>query len=171
MEITIVKTTYEELDHILQFVLELQKKPFFFVRSKGVLYMNKNMGGIDKLTAAVETMWKHDFADSQEILDALDAAHDTVSQLAGEEAAAQLNREWHEAASESRKAKAKAKAIEWMAAVFNEMGDEEWNEICDAGYDVYFVQDGLPKVTGYGRQLAEAAFVYGFQLGKQTVKA
>ena len=171
MEITIVKTTYEELDHILQYVLELQKKPFFFVRSKGVLYMNKNLQGIDKLTTAAKTMWKYHSEDTLEITNTLDAAYNTVVQLAGEEAAWQLYSEWKGAASESRKAKAEAKAIEWMKAVFNEMGDEEWNEICDAGYDACFVQDGLPKVTGYGRQLAEAAFVYGFRLGKHTVKA
>lgn len=60
MKLNLVKTTYSELDGALRCILVWQKKPFFFIRMEDTLYMNKNMKGVRKITAALETMWKYD---------------------------------------------------------------------------------------------------------------
>lgn len=60
MELNLVKVTFDQLDSAARCVLALKEQPFFFIRMQNTLYMNKDMKGIRKITAAVETMWKYD---------------------------------------------------------------------------------------------------------------
>lgn len=187
MKLNLVKTTYAELDGALRCILEWQKKPFYFIRMRNTLYMNKRMKGIRKITAALETMWKYDEVTTDEIMDEVDAAREVIEQAAGEEAAYQAWKAWHDMAEESRISRAKADALEWIAAVYDKLDDPDWDEMYAAGYSDYFVNDGLwqafsqlhddhpdrPGYRDYGRNARKAAFVYGFQMGKQrkTVEA
>lgn len=181
MELNLVKTTYAELDGALRCILGWKNKPFFFIRMKDTLYMNKNIKGIRKITAALETMWKYDEVVNDEIMDEIDTARNTIEQAAGEEAADQAWRAWHDMAEESCIARAKADALEWIAAVYGKLDDSDWDEMYAAGYSHYFVEDGLwrafsqlsdnhpdcPGYRDYGRNARIAAFVYGFQMGSQ----
>lgn len=181
MKLNLVKTTYAELDGALRCILGWQNKPFYFIRMKDTLYMNKNMKGIRKITAALETMWKYDYTENEEIMDEVDAAYNTIVQADGEEAAGQAWKAWHDMAEESRIARAKADALEWIAAVYDKLDDPDWDEMYAAGYSDVFVDDGLwrafsqlsddhpdcPGYRDYGRNARKAAFVYGFQMGAQ----
>ena len=181
MKLNLVKTTYADLDSTARCVLALRNKHFFFVRIQNTLYMNKSMKGIRKLTEAIETMWKYDYMANEEIMAEFDAAYYTISQTAGDEAAQQAWEEWREMAKESRKARASAKATEWVTTVYETMSDEAWDEIYAAGYDSDFVRLGLsqtfwdlrdqhpnsPRYKENFKNWAEAAFVYGFQMGAQ----
>lgn len=181
MELNLAKTTYEGLSSNARCVLALQNKPFFFVRMKNTLYMNKNMKGIRKITAALETMWKYDEVFNDEIMDEIDTARNTIEQAAGEKAADQAWKAWHEMAEESRIARAKADALEWIAAVYDKLDDPDWDEMYAAGYSDVFVDDGLwrafsqlhddhpdsRRYRNWSTSATKAAFVYGFQLGAQ----
>lgn len=181
MKLNLVKTTYAELDGALRCILGWKNKPFFFIRMKDTLYMNKNMKGIRKITAALETMWKYDEVVNDEIMYEIDTAHSTIEQAAGEEAAYQAWKAWHDMAEESRIARATADALEWVATVYEKLDDPDWDEMYAAGYSDVFVDDGLwrafsqlhddhpdrPGYRDYGRNARIAAFVYGFQMGKQ----
>lgn len=179
MKLNLVKTTYAELDGALRCILEWQKKPFYFIRMRNTLYMNKRMKGIRKITAALETMWKYDEVTTDEIMDEVDAARETIEQAAGEEAAYQAWRVWHDMAEESRIARAKADALEWIAAVYEKLDDHDWDEMYAAGYSDVFVGEGLWRAfsqlekehpesyrhCSFSGAATNAAFVYGFQLG------
>ena len=180
MELNIVKTTHEGLDSGARCVLALRNEPFYFIRCRGVLYMNKGMKNTRKITDAVRIMWQYDFMENQEIMDEVDGALDTVKQAAGKKAADQLWEAWHEAAQESRKRKAVQAAAAWISDNLDNMTDDDWDEIIDAGYDSTFVQHGLFRAfcdlrdkhpdsyryREYFKNWVEAAFVYGYQLGK-----
>lgn len=181
MELNLVKTTCAELDGALRCILGWQNKPFYFIRMKDTIYMNKNMKGIRKITAALEVMWKYDYIANDEIMDEVDEARNTIEQAAGEEAAYQAWRAWHEMAEESRIARAKAEALNWIETVYDKLDDPDWDEMYATGYSHYFVEEGLWRAfsqlekdnpDAYRRRsfsvaATNAAFVYGFQMGKQ----
>ena len=181
MTLNLVKTTYAGLDSTARCVLDLQNKPFFFIRMRNTLYMNNRMKGIRKLTAAIKTMWKYDFMENEEIVAEIDAAYDTISQIAGKEAADQAYEEWSEMAKESRAAMAKAEALEWIATVYEKMTDDDWDKMFADGFSYRFIEDGLrdafnqlhddnPDRPDYRNCICNArvaAFVYGYQLGSQ----
>lgn len=181
MKLNLVKTTYAELDGALRCILEWQKKPFYFIRMRNTLYMNKRMKGIRKITAALETMWKYDEVTTDDIMYEVDTARNTIEQAAGEEAAFQAWKAWHEMASESRIERAKANALEWVKAVYEKLDDPDWDEMYAAGYSDVFVDEGLwrafsqlndenkdsRRYRNWGAAATNAAFVYGFQMGKQ----
>ena len=186
MELNMVKTTHDCLDSGARYVLALRNEPFFFIRCRGVLYMNKCLKNARKITEAVRIMWQYDFMENQEIMDEVDGAFDTVKQAAGDKAADQLWQAWHEAAQESRQRKAVQAAATWISDDLDNMTDDDWDELAVAGYDSTFVQHGLfrafcdlrdknpdsPRYRDYFKNWAEAAFVYGYQLGKAaTAKA
>lgn len=180
MELNIVKTTHDGLDSGARCILALKNEPFFFIRRRGFLYMNKGMKNTRKIFEAVRTMWQYDLIENQEIMDEVDAAFDAVKQSAGEKAAQQLWKAWHEASTESRQRKAVQAAAAWISDTLDAMSDDDWNEISDTGYDSLFVQHGLFRAfcdlrdknpdsfryRDYFKNWAEAAFVYGYQLGK-----
>ena len=180
MKLNIVKTTFAELDGGARCILALENAPFFFIRIRGVLYMNKSMKGIRKVMAAVTTMWKYDFMETQEIMDEVDAAYDIVRQTAGDRAASQLVKAWGEAAKESREARAVEKAREWITTTVEALTDEDWEEMTAAGYDSTFVDHGLwraysdlhnenrdrPAYRDWSNNARRAAFIYGYYLGK-----
>ena len=182
MELNLIKTTSAELHSGARCILALKNEPFFFIRFRGSLYINKEMKGVRKITQAIATMWKYDFMETQEIMDEVDAAYDVIRQTAGELAARQLWNEWNGAAKESRKKKAVAKAREWIADTMENMTDEAWDDICAAGYDSDLVSDGFwraysdlhnenkdhPKYRDWSDNARKAAFVYGYQLGMAT---
>lgn len=179
MTLNLIKTTYSSLDSTARCVLSLLNEPFFFVRMQNTLYMNKRMKGIRNLTAAVETMWKYDYIENDEIMEEIDAAYDTIKNTAGKKAAEQALNAWREMARESREAMAKAEALEWITTVYEKMTDADWDEIYAAGYSYDFVNEGLwrafsklhsdnPDYPGYrdwSGNARKAAFVYGYQLG------
>ena len=184
MELNMVKTTNEGLDSTARCVLALRNEPFYFVRCNGVLYMNKGMKQTRKITEAVRSMWQYDFMESQEIMDEVDAAYDVVRQAAGDKAARQLCKAWSEAADESRRRKAVQAATAWISDNLDNMTDEDWEELSGAGYDSLFVQHGLfrafsnlhdkhpdsPRYREYFENWAEAAFVYGYQIGMEAAR-
>lgn len=178
MELNMVKTTNEGLNSTARCVLALRNEPFYFIRCNGVLYMNKGMKQTRKITEAVRAMWQYDFMETQEIMDEVDLAFGVVQLAAGKKAADQLWKAWHEAAQESRQRKAVQAATAWISDTLDNMTDDDWNEISDAGYDSMFVQHGLFRAfcdlhdkhpdsyRDYFKKWAEAAFVYGYQMGK-----
>lgn len=180
MELNMVKVTSDCLDSGARCVLALRNEPFYFIRCQGVLYMNKGMKQTRKITEAVRVMWQYDFMETQEIMDEVDLAYDVVRLAAGKKAADQLRKAWHEAAQESRQRKAVQAAAAWISDTLGNMTDDDWDELSDAGYDSTFVQHGLfrafcdlrdkypdsPHCREYFKNWAEAAFVYGYQLGK-----
>ena len=187
MELNLVKTTYEGLSSNARCVLALRNKPFFFARMKDTLCMNKNMKGIRKITAALETMWKYDEVTTDEIMEEIDEAYNTIEQAAGGEAAYQAWDIWCAMAKESRIARAKADALEWIVAVYDKLDDPDWDEMHAAGYSSDFVDEGLwrafsqlnddhpdsQRYRNWSTNATKAAFVYGFQMGvkRKTAEA
>lgn len=180
MELNMVKTTNEGLNSTARCVLALRNEPFYFIRCNGVLYMNKGMKQTRKITEAVRAMWQYDFMETQEIMDEVDLAFGVVQLAAGKKATDQLWKAWHEAAQESRQRKAVQAAAAWISDNLDNMTDDNWDELAAAGYDSTFVRHGLfrafcdlrdknpdaPRYRDYFKNWAEAAFVYGYQLGK-----
>lgn len=185
MELKLVKTTYADLNSTARCVLALRNEPFFFVRMQDTLYMNKSMKGIRKVTAALETMWKYDYMENDEIMAEVDAAYDTIKNAAGEKAADKAWKAWGELAEESRKRRAKAEALEWIKTVYDKLDDPDWDEMYNAGFSHDFVEEGLwrafdqleeddperRKHRSFHDNDALAAFVYGFQLGRKAAEA
>lgn len=183
MILNLVKTTYAELPNDARVILALQNKPFFAVCYRNNLYVNREMAKISEVTAAIETMWQYDYMATQEIMDTVGAAYNAIVQAEGETAAQQIYQEWSRRADQSRKAKAEKKAAEWIEEVYDKLDDEDWEEICNAGYDSEFVGHGLfrvfsdlqtkhpnsPKYKDYFGNARKAAFVQGFLLGKAAV--
>ena len=146
--------------------------------------MNKDMKGMRELTAAVKTMWKYDRMDTEEAMEEIDAAYHAIEKNIGKEAAEQAYTAWRYAAKASCKARATEKAMKWLETVFETMTDEEWAEIEDAGADYCFIEEGLGtalwdlkkkfpdslRYQEHAETTAMAAFVYGFKLGKESVK-
>ncbi len=182
MELNLVKTTYSELDGAARCILGWKRQPFCFIRMQNTLYMNKNMKGIRKLTAAVETLWKYDFMETEEIMAEFDEAYSTIKDTAGDQAADQVLTAWNDMASESRIEKAKSAALEWVKSVYEKLDDDDWERMCNAGYSDCFIKDGLwrafcqleknhpdsQRYQNWSTSATEAAFVYGFQLGAQS---
>jgi hypothetical protein len=182
MILKLVKTTYSEANSTVRCILELMNKPFYFVRCRDILYMNKHMKDADKLIPALAAMWQYESCDGEaEEMARFDEAFYTIREIAGEEAAQQALGAWEEIAEDNRKAKAAAAAREWVAAVYEMLDDEAWSIMEAAGYDPWFVHHGLfrefsdlhdqyrdsPRYRDYLKNWADAAFVYGFQLGVQ----
>lgn len=182
MKLNLVKITPAELPSGARMVIALKEQPFAFLWYQGDVLMNRKMKGIRKLTAAMETMWRYDEMKSQEALDEADAAYDIIKQTAGDHAARQALDAWRIDAEASRKARAKAKALEWIQAGHDKIADDTWNVLDTLGYDYGFLYTGLhdayrtlhdkyPDRIGYRDYLqnwAKAAFAYGFQMGQQA---
>lgn len=182
MELTIVKTTPAELTGDARIIVALSGKPFTFLGFRGKVLMNRNMKGIRKLTAALETMWKHDNMLTQEAMDEVDEAYDIIKQTAGDHAAHEAWDAWRRAAEESRKKKAKAAALAWIEAGSDDLDEHAWDVLYELGYDRDFVDHGLhdayselhdqhrdrPRYRNYLENWAHAAFIYGFQMGQRA---
>ena len=180
MELNLIKTTLADLPSNARCILALNNTPFFFIRFRGNLYMNKATKGIRKVTAAVMTMWKYDYMENQDIMDEVDAAFDIVREAAGKRAADQLWKAWREAAQESREKRATEQAREWITTKLETLSDEDWDEIYSAGFDSLLVDHGLwraysdlhdenrdcPAYRDWSSNARRAAFVYGYFLGK-----
>lgn len=184
MQLNLVKTTYAELGSSARCVLALRNDPFFFVRIRDTLYMNKGIKGIRKITAALETMWKYDYMANDEIMAEVDTAYNVIVQTAGEKAADQAWKAWHDMAKESRIARAKADALNWIETVYEKLDDPDWDEMYAAGYSHVFVEEGLWRAFSqlkddhpdsqcykdWSTSATNAAFVYGFMKGKAAQK-
>lgn len=181
MKLNLVKTTPDELPRDASFCLALQKKPFTFLWFQGEVLMNRNMKGIRKLTAALETMWKSDRM-TDDFAPEFDAAYEVITQMAGKDAAYQAWDAWRRDAEKSRKAKAKAAALEWIEAGNTDFDDDAWDLMHSLGHDSDFIDTGLsdaywemrdkyPDSQYYKnnfRLWARAAFAYGFRMGQQA---
>lgn len=184
MELTIVKTTPAELTGDARVIVALTGKPFTFLGIRGKVLMNRNMKGIRKLTAALETMWKYDDMMTEEAMDALDEAYDIIKQTAGDHAAHEAYDAWRRAAEDSRKQKAKAAALAWIEAGSDDLDEHSWDVLYELGYSRDFVAHGLHdaysalndqhrdslRYRDYLQNWANAAFIYGFQMGQRAAE-
>lgn len=180
MELNLVKTTPGELPDDASFCVAITKHPFTFLWFRGCLLMNRNMKGIRKLTAAVETMWKYEDRMTEEAMAAVDAAYEIIRQTAGDHAAKQAWDAWWRDSSAIRKAKTKEKTLAWISAGNAMLTDEECDLLESCGYDYSLIDTGFfdayrelreknpnhPAYKDYFSCAARAAFAYGFRLGQ-----
>ena len=182
MKLTLNQIRSDEAPAGVRVLLALRKQPFFFGLSNGTVYMNRDMENAPQIVAAIETMWKHDHMRTESAMDEIDAAYDIIRQAAGDCAVRQIWEAWQEQAKESRKARAKEKALAWIAAGNAELGDNSDDFLETLGYDYDLIETGLhdayyelsvqnpnhPRYRHYFRCWAHAAFAYGFRLGQQA---
>lgn len=182
MDLILKQITSDEAPAGVRVLLALRKQPFFFGLSSGTVYMNRDMGNAPQIAAAIETMWKHDHMRTDTALDEIDAAYDIIRQAVGDCAVRQIWEAWQEAAKESRRARAKEKALAWIAAGGPDLGDDSDDILSPLGYDFDMIETGLhdayyelyqqnPNHPGYRHYFncwAHAAFAYGFRLGQMA---
>jgi hypothetical protein len=178
MKLELIKTTYADLPDGARAVLALKGEPFYAIRYLGPLYVNKDMPGFDDVVAAIEVMWKENCA----YTDTVDKAYETISNVAGKQAAEQIACEWCSAAKQSREEEEDARAMEWVINVYEKMGVDTWDELCGLGYDSSMIDHGLwrafsalhdkhrddPRYKDWSLNARRASFLYGFLLGKAT---
>lgn len=97
----------QELTETEKIILALRGEDFFFIHHKGVLKINKALPKPKTLARIAAAMWQFD-----SLLDCTDEAqmdelYQRVKEIAGENAAAQINRAWNEALREKLAEKAK----------------------------------------------------------------
>lgn len=171
MELYMEEKRYKDLPNTAKAALDLLGRPFYLFRYFDKLYINEDLTALGGVVEAIEAMWRHDRIENDDQLACVDNAYSQIEQIAGREAAQQIQNEWREAAKRSRRVKAEQAAIAWADSVYKALGDDEWEEMSAAGYDWDLVCLGLPKAAdSLGREsrktLAEAAFVYGYQLAR-----
>lgn len=99
--------SHKELTETEKIILALRGEDFCFIRYNGVLKINKALPKPKTLARIAGAMWQFD-----SLLDCTDEAqmdelYQRVKQIAGENAAAQINRAWNEALRENRARKKK----------------------------------------------------------------
>lgn len=103
MELKLEKANINTIPDAPRVALAMLNKPFYFTRYKGVLYINEDFSGMDKITAAVKKAWESIAADpTDESMNASDDAYDLIAELHGETAAGQFNKHHLNAAKEYR---------------------------------------------------------------------
>lgn len=185
MDLTLKQITPDEAPAGVRVILALRKQPFYFGLSNGTVYMNQEQENAPQIVAAIETMWKHDHMRTDAAIDEIDAAYDIIRQAAGDCAVRQIWEAWQEQAKESRRARAKEKALAWIAAGGSDLGDDSDDILDPLGYDFDMIETGLhdayyelyqqnPNHPGYRHYFncwAHAAFAYGFRLGQKAATA
>ena len=107
MKLDYAFVSHQELTETEKLILALRGEDFCFVRHNGVLKINKALPKPKTLARIAAAMWQFD-----NLLDCTDEAqmdelYQRVKQIAGENAAAQINRAWNEALREKRARKKK----------------------------------------------------------------
>ncbi len=177
MELRLVKTASNELDSGARCILALENEPFFFLWYQGEVLMNRKMKGIRRITEAVRTMWEYVLCDDP----AFDAAYATIEELAGDKAAYQAFRAWHDAVKEFRRERGKVEAQSWYTDTYQELNEDAWNLMYASGYDDDFLL-GLLDAYYAARKGNEAAlkarnesheravFAYAFMCGMNAAR-
>ena len=182
MKLIINQISPAEVPSAVRVLLTLRKQPFFFGLSNGTVYMNQDIKNAPQIVAAIETMWKHDHMMTDADIDEIDAAYEIIRQAVGDCAVRQIWAAWLEQAKESRRARAKEKALAWIAAGGPDLGDNSDDLLVPLGYDYDLIETGLHdayyelhiqnpdhfRYREYSRCWAHAAFAYGFRLGQQA---
>ncbi len=153
MELKLVKTASNELDSGARCILALENEPFFFLWYQGEVLMNRKMKGIRRITEAVKTMWEYVLCDDP----AFDAAYATIEELAGDKAAYQAFRAWHDAVKEFRRERGKAEAHSWYTGTYQELNEDAWSRMYDNGYDDNFLL-GIVKAYYAAREGDKTSF-------------
>lgn len=107
MKLDYAFVSHQELTEIEKIIFSLRGEDFCFIRYNGVLKINKALPKPKTLARIAAAMWQFDT-----LLDCTDEAqmdelYQRVKQIAGENAAAQINRAWNEALRENRAGKKK----------------------------------------------------------------
>ena len=182
MELNLKQISDAEAPVGVRVLSALRNQPFFFALSNGTVYMNRDMENAPQIVAAIETMWKHDHMMTDAVVDEIDKAYEFIRQAVGDCAVRQIWDAWMEQAKESRKARAKEKALAWIAAGGPDLGDNSDDLLLPLGYDYDLIETGLHdayyelhmqnpdhiRYREYSRCWAHAAFAYGFRLGQQA---
>ena len=156
MELKIEFISRKELSEVEKLLLELKKERFFFLRYKGVVKVNKELP--KSVSEIASEMWKYDFLLDSDGEQKVDALLQRVKQLAGEDAAAQLQGVWIEALREKLDAENKAAASEWL------QGRDIIDDIDSIGsYNPGFIS-ALWNLT----RNVDTIFLHGYQTGMEA---
>ena len=102
MKLDYAFVSHQELTETEKLILALRGEDFCFFRHNGVLKINKALPKPKTLARIAAAMWQFDtLLDCTEEAQ-MDELFQRVKQIAGENAAAQINRAWNEALREKR---------------------------------------------------------------------
>lgn len=153
MELKLVTITSDQLDSAARCILALKNEPFFFLWYQGKVLMNREMKDSRRITEAVRTMWKCVLCDDP----AFDAAYNTIKKSAGDKAAYQAFRAWHDAVEAFRRERGKAEAHGWYTDIYQKLDEDTWNLMYANGYNADFLL-GLLDAYYAARKGNETAF-------------
>lgn len=182
MELKLEKANIFTIPNAARTVLNILKRPFFFTRCNGVVYMNEDMDKLDETAAAIASWWENTQADpTEENVAAYDAAWNAIKELHGEEAAEQISRIHRDSAKEYREKQSTKEAREWLQTVWENLTEEQDEAMWQAGYrsrvadamwgamrDLYKEGNGIYK--NFWGDSSDAAATYGFLLGMEYGK-
>lgn len=181
MELKLEKANINTIPDAPRVVLAMLKEPFYFTRYKGVLYINEDLSGMDKITAAVKKAWESFAADpTDESMNASDDAYDLIAELHGETAAGQFNKYYLNAAKEYQDKLSTREAREWILTVYEDWTEERDEAMWQAGYRtrmanaMWQAMEELHReghgYDSYRNHAYDAAATYGFLLGMEYGK-
>lgn len=102
MKLDYAFVSHQELTETEKLIFALRGEDFCFIRYNGVLKVNKALPKPKTLARIAAAMWQFDtLLDCTEEAQ-MDELFQRVKQIAGENAAAQINRAWNEALREKR---------------------------------------------------------------------
>ena len=102
MKLNYELVSHKELTETEKIILALRGEDFCFIRHNGVLRINKALPKPKTLARIAAAMWQFDTLLDYTEEAQMDELFQRVKQIAGENAAAQINRTWNEALREKR---------------------------------------------------------------------
>ena len=102
MKLNYELVSHKELTETEKLIFALRGEDFCFIRYNGVLRINKALPKPKTLARIAAAMWQFDTLLDYTEEAQMDELFQRVKQIAGENAAAQINRTWNEALREKR---------------------------------------------------------------------
>lgn len=154
--------SFHELTDLERVFVTYNREEFCFIRSNGILKINKTLPRPKTLAKIAANLWQHDRLQDEAESWEIDAIYNRVREIAGKEAALQLYGAWNEAVREKLNAENKRDASEWLQ--YHDIpGELDAISGASDSYRPGFIEAlwGLTKST-------DAIFLYGYQAGMEA---
>lgn len=150
----------QELTKTEKILLACNGDDFCFIRYNGVLKINKALPNPKTLAKIAETMWQFDHLLDFTEEEQMDELLQRVKQIAGKEAAVQLNSAWIEAVREKLDGEYNRAAAEWLHG----------RDILGNLDAIETYNHGIIKALWRQSNSTDAIFLYGYQTGVEAAR-
>lgn len=164
MEFKFEFVSMQELDSIDRAIIAFRGKDFYFLRSNGVIQVNRSLANNEELIQIAKAMWQFDQILNEYDNEKMDALWNQAARIAGTDAADQLYHAWGEALHEKLDAEDKEAAREWLSGINI---PSEIDAICGVtdGYG-----PGLIKAIWSESRSTDALFLFGYYAGLKAAR-